>query len=358
MQDGRGLPVRAYRDGPPPAPPARAIDGRPRLAARQLVAELSGDRRTSRAGVVGRSVDLADIQGNVLRGYTHPTAAYLFLRIVDVPSGARADDADAAAVVTAEPWTGAPATRDERRVHLRGLSALGLPTAVLDSFPDEFREGMAARAEQLGDRGPTAPDTGRPAWEIGERARARHRLRGRRRAPATPRCDAILAVDATAAWSWSTSSAQRRSAAARDHFGFSDGIAQPAVAGAGVAPRARVTGSRTARGGWREVATGEFAARLRGRGRRRRPRRRPRRFDRNGTFVVYRKLAMDVAAFRRFIADAGTPIRAGRTCWRRRSSGAGPTARRSRSRPSGPTGPIRPTRCGSTTSATRTTPAG
>jgi hypothetical protein len=28
-------------------------------------------------------IDLADIQGNVLRGYTMPAAAYLFLRIVD-----------------------------------------------------------------------------------------------------------------------------------------------------------------------------------------------------------------------------------------------------------------------------------
>ena len=29
-------------------------------------------------------IDLADIQGNVLRGYTMPAAAYLWLRIVDV----------------------------------------------------------------------------------------------------------------------------------------------------------------------------------------------------------------------------------------------------------------------------------
>ena len=30
-------------------------------------------------------------------------------------------------------------------------------------------------------------------------------------------------------------------------------------------------------------------------------------FERNGTFVVYRKLAMDVAAFRRYVASAGYP---------------------------------------------------
>ena len=43
------------------------------------------------------TIDLDDIQGNVLRGYTMPAAAYLWLRIVDVRRGARADAADAAA---------------------------------------------------------------------------------------------------------------------------------------------------------------------------------------------------------------------------------------------------------------------
>ncbi len=36
-----------------------------------------------------REIDLADVQGNVLRGYTMPAAAYLFLRIVDVDGPAR-----------------------------------------------------------------------------------------------------------------------------------------------------------------------------------------------------------------------------------------------------------------------------
>ena len=90
-------------------------------------------------------------------------------------------------------------------------------------------------------------------------------------------------------------------AGGRDHFGFFDGIAQPAFAGAGVAPRPG-DGQPDGAGGWREVATGEVllgyvdedgtqpVAPLAP-------------FDRNGTFVVYRKLAMDVAAFRRFIAS-------------------------------------------------------
>ena len=36
-------------------------------------------RRTERP-----EIDLADIQGNVLRGYTFPTAAYIFLRIDEI----------------------------------------------------------------------------------------------------------------------------------------------------------------------------------------------------------------------------------------------------------------------------------
>src|SRR4029453_556636 len=39
----------------------------------------------------------------------------------------------------------------------QGLKALGLPQASLNSFPEEFRQGMAARAEILRDIGDNAP---------------------------------------------------------------------------------------------------------------------------------------------------------------------------------------------------------
>jgi Dyp-type peroxidase family len=65
-------------------------------------------------------------------------------------------------------------------------------------------------------------------------------------------------------------------------------------------------GQPNGRGGWREVATGEFlhgyADEDGGL-----PAAPAAPFDRNGTFVVYRKLAMDIAAFRRCVADAGYP---------------------------------------------------
>src|SRR5215212_1981904 len=39
-----------------------------------------------------------------------------------------------------------------------GLKALGVPQSSLDSFAPEFREGMAARATQLGDVGDSSPE--------------------------------------------------------------------------------------------------------------------------------------------------------------------------------------------------------
>ena len=39
-----------------------------------------------------------------------------------------------------------------------GLRALGLDEASLASFPEEFKQGMAARAETLGDTGVNAPE--------------------------------------------------------------------------------------------------------------------------------------------------------------------------------------------------------
>src|SRR6188472_2598960 len=39
-----------------------------------------------------------------------------------------------------------------------GLEALGLPQESLESFPDDFRQGMAARADELGDVGENGPN--------------------------------------------------------------------------------------------------------------------------------------------------------------------------------------------------------
>ena len=261
-------------------------------------------RNLPRRRFVDADIDLADIQGDLLRGYTYPCAAYLFLRIDDAGAARALMTRMLPQVSTAEPWRdGPPPTAMHVALTYAGLEALGLPAALLDSFPPEFREGMAARAERLGDRGPSAPSEWEPGFGTGD-AHVLVTLYGLDEARLAAGRDALRGVGEGA-----ISLVHEQRAAAlegeRDQFGFADGIAQPAVRGSGVAPRPG-DGQPDGRGGWREVATGEFlhgyidedgalpeapAAPL----------------HRNGTFMVYRKLAMDVAAFRRFVAGAGYP---------------------------------------------------
>jgi Dyp-type peroxidase family len=250
-------------------------------------------------------IDLADIQGNVLRGYTHPCAAYLFLRVDDATRARALMRRMLPLVTSAEPWPdGPPPTTMHVAFTYAGLVRLGLADEVLGSFPEAFREGMAARAERLGDRGPSAP----ARWDAGLGTGEAHVL-VTVYAVDDERLDAArTALKGVGAEGAVTVVHEQRAAAlegGRDHFGFFDGIAQPAVRGAGVAPRPG-DGQPDGAGGWRELATGEVllghtdedgtlpAAPLAP-------------FDRNGTFMVYRKLAMDTAAFRRYLAGAGYP---------------------------------------------------
>ena len=249
-------------------------------------------------------IDLGDIQGNVLRGYTLPAAAYLFLRIVDVDAARALMTRMLPHVMTAEPWAQRPGAAMNVALTAAGLERLVTPE-VLASFPEAFREGMAARADRLGDRGPSAPahwvrglGTGEAHALVTVYASSRPALRHAvtsvigedqgRRAVALVHLQQAMALPE-----------------GRDHFGFFDGIAQPAVEGAGVQARAG-DGQPDGAGGWRELAAGEFLlgypdedGTL--------PRAPVAPFDRNGTFVAYRKLHMDTAAFRRFVRDAGYP---------------------------------------------------
>ena len=47
------------------------------------------------------------------------------------------------------------------RLHWNGLRALGVDDASLDSFPEEFKQGMVARASILGDAGENILKLGR-----------------------------------------------------------------------------------------------------------------------------------------------------------------------------------------------------
>ena len=249
------------------------------------------------------TIDLDDIQGNVLRGYTMPAAAYLWLRIVDVAEARALMRRMLPQVATAAPWSAPPPTAMNVAFTFAGLRMLGLPQPVLDSFPEAFREGMAARADRLGDRGPSAPSN----WEPGfDQAHVLVTVSAVDAAHLEAALESVIGEDAEMRAVVLVHLQQAEAlAGGHDHFGFFDGIAQPAIEGSGVAPRPG-DGQPDGAGGWREVATGEVLLGYRDEDGGLPAAPAPP-FERNGTFVVYRKLAMDAAAFRRFIASTGYP---------------------------------------------------
>ena len=180
------------------------------------------------------SLELDDIQAGAL--YERPSpyvGTYLLLRIAD-----RADGRELVRRLhgIANP-AGSSDTPDDTSVTVaftyHGLKALGVPQESLDSFAPEFQQGMAARAEALGDVGESGPDH----WEkplgsndvhvaiavlssdqaqldtLAEQARAAH--------AELPGIELIWRQDCYQLDTGRTS------------FGFKDGIGQPAVEGSG-----------------------------------------------------------------------------------------------------------------------------
>ncbi len=179
----------------------------------------------------------------------------------------------------------------------RGLEALGVPQASLDSFAPEFREGMAARAPLLGDVGESAPEQ----WEspLGsadvhvaiaalspDRARLEAAAEKARRAHSElPGLEVVWRQDCY------------QLATGRTSFGFKDGIGQPAVEGSGRAstnPRQRPLKAGEIILGYPDE-TGELP-----------PMPTPEVLGRNGTYVVFRKLHTKVAAYRQYLHDRAT----------------------------------------------------
>ncbi|QIG96232.1 MULTISPECIES: Dyp-type peroxidase [unclassified Bradyrhizobium] len=112
-------------------------------------------------------INLADLQGNILRGYTKkPYVRYLILEVADRVAARRwlaastSGRSDGVPQITSGDWGASkPDTCFNIGLTYEGLRALGTPSASLEMFPNEFIEGMTARALKLGDVGPSAPET-------------------------------------------------------------------------------------------------------------------------------------------------------------------------------------------------------
>jgi len=241
-------------------------------------------------------LELDDIQSGVLRPRPSPYAAtYLLFRIDDRHAGRELMRRFAGIVASAaHPTSPAGDTWVSVALTYSGLEALGLPRSSLDSFAWEFRQGMAARADALGDTGESSPAN----WEAPLGSRAVHVIMTAL-APDRRRLEAALgrARDAYAQLP-GVSAIWRQDCHAlstgREPFGYRDAIAQPAVEGSGLPS----TNPHEA-----ALKAGEFVLGYAEETGGLPPMPSPDVLGRNGTYVAFRKLHQRVAAFRRYLRE-------------------------------------------------------
>lgn len=257
-----------------------------------------------------------DIQGNILRAYGFPYARYEILRIVDAAGARRLlrRVLERGLITTADTWD--PASKPEATLNVfvswPGLVALGVAQASLDSFPEEFRQGMPARASILGDAGPNAPST----WEFGsdpERTHVFFALYGRTAEAREKLLESLRAelAEVGAAVEVTHELDAQMLGNHREHFGFMDGIGQPAIEGSGLeeypgdGTPIDAAGDLAHGGGksWAPLKAGEFVLGWPGETGFPPPAPKPDVLANNGSFLVYRKLRQDVAAFRAFLRE-------------------------------------------------------
>ena len=250
-----------------------------------------------------------DIQGNILRGYaSHCHAAYLLARVGD-PAPARALLARLVKrrrIATERDWGERPATLLNVGFTYAGLERLEVKLTAFEPY-DDFREGMRRRARtHLGDLGANDPEEWEPALRqeidvlftvYGDSPDARE--------------DAARDLGGELDAAGITRVHEQRAdmlEGNREHFGFTDGFSQPALAGVAEDRRSRrgegVQRSALQRlfvDAWRDVRIGEFVL-----GHTDEDGVVPGGSDPllvNGTFMVWRKLEQDVHAFNAWIRE-------------------------------------------------------
>jgi Dyp-type peroxidase family len=251
------------------------------------------------------TIDRADIQGDILSAYgtKYDRTSYMLIHI-DQPAGGQAWLGSLLGRVTnAERWSGSkPETTLNVSLTYTGLRALGVADGLLCGFSQEFREGMAARAELLGDVGASAPTR----WETPLGSGTGHML-VTIKALTTELLERELTgfragVKQAAGVSIVHEQHTQQLRSAREHFGYRDGFSQPAIAGV-AKHESFADGVPEKAGKWRGLALGEFIlgyddedGLL--------PNAPAEPLGRSGTYMIYRKLSQDVALFRKTLSDA------------------------------------------------------
>lgn len=240
------------------------------------------------------SIELNEIQSMILRSRPVPYFGTMAALKIKTPEAGKSLIKTLLPLInSAENW----ADNDGSTIFLtftyKGLEALGVPKDSLDSFPDSFKDGMAARAKFLVDIDVNDPKN----WEK----------------PFKQDIHIAAAVISHSEESWKEAlhTFQEKLAQNKDielllshdfgateelknAFGFRDGISNPEVEGSGI---------DNPPGYDRPIKTGEFILGYPGEAGVVAPFPQPEILGKNGSFMVVRKYQSNVAAFNKFIQE-------------------------------------------------------
>jgi deferrochelatase/peroxidase EfeB len=253
------------------------------------------------------SLDLSDIQGNVLRAFKKRNARHFALRVGRAAQACgllarmvSGNHDDCPQVTPASVWDARPRYCINLGVTAAGLDALALPQSLVALFPAAFRNGPAGNAAGIGDTEASAPER----WRLG--------------GPKNPAAHLLISLftdESREACLEEMSARLRTEFAAHDlaevwtqdaytqpgdkvHFGYRDGIAQPRIKGASQGMRVDAQpqcepGEFLLGCGYTNQFGGNFIGDL------------PQELAANGTYAALRLLGQNVSAFEDFIEEAG-----------------------------------------------------
>src|SRR3984957_1915598 len=247
------------------------------------------------------ALDLHEIQATVLRQRPAPYfGTHLLLRVDDARSGRAFLARLVPYLDSAAGWLNAANAWLAVGISYAGLAALGLAQDSLQSFPEAFREGMAARARQLGDDGVNDPKNwdlpyGKGEIHIGLSAFSDSEEKRRQVLGITrQQFEGFSGVSILAMQDFGAQPGDLNS------LGYKDGIDQPSIEGSGIEPLP---------GQGRPIKAGEFILGYPGEVGVPLPMPQPDILGRNGTYVGFRKYQTRVGSFNRFLQAHGATER-------------------------------------------------
>ena len=243
------------------------------------------------------ALELNEIQATVLRQRPAPyCGTHVILRIDDARAGRDLVRLLTPHVDSAAGWREAANAWLAIGISYTGLEALGVPRDSLESFPEAFRVGMAARARQLGDEGVNDPKNWEPPFDtrdvhIGLSAFSDSDDKRRRiLAIAREQYERLSGISVLLTQDFGLQPGDL------NPLGYKDGIDQPPIEGSGDEPLP---------GQGRPIKAGEFILGYAGEAGIPLPMPQPDVLGRNGTYVGLRKYQSRVGAFNRFLRANG-----------------------------------------------------